>query len=75
VGPRTGLDDVEKILDATGTRTPTSRFSSPYLVLLSSLVGCVNRHSEECFHRVVQGAVGMGLSNQGGGGPKWEPLS
>jgi hypothetical protein len=28
VGPRTGLDDVEKILDPTGTRTPTPRPSS-----------------------------------------------
>jgi hypothetical protein len=25
VGPRTGLDDAEKILDPTGTRTPTLR--------------------------------------------------
>jgi hypothetical protein len=29
VGPRAGLDDVEKILDPTGTRTPTPRSSSP----------------------------------------------
>jgi hypothetical protein len=29
VGPRTGLDDVEKNLDPTGTRTPTPRSSSP----------------------------------------------
>jgi hypothetical protein len=29
VGPRTNLDDVEKILDPTGTRTPTARPSSP----------------------------------------------
>jgi hypothetical protein len=28
VGPRTGLDDVEKILDPTGTRTPALRPSS-----------------------------------------------
>jgi hypothetical protein len=28
VGPRAGLDDVEKILDPTGTRTPTPRSSS-----------------------------------------------
>jgi hypothetical protein len=29
VDPRAGLDDVEKILDPTGTRTPTPRSSSP----------------------------------------------
>jgi hypothetical protein len=29
VDPRAGLDDVEKILDPTGTRTPTPRLSSP----------------------------------------------
>jgi hypothetical protein len=29
VDPRAGLDDVEKILDLTGTRTPTPRSSSP----------------------------------------------
>jgi hypothetical protein len=29
VGPRLGLDDVEKILDHTGTQTPTPRLSSP----------------------------------------------
>jgi hypothetical protein len=27
--PRAGLDDVEKILDPTGTRNPTPRSSSP----------------------------------------------
>jgi hypothetical protein len=27
--PKTSLDDVEKILDPTGTRTPTPRSSSP----------------------------------------------
>jgi hypothetical protein len=30
VGPRISLDDVEKILHPTGTRTPTPRPSSPY---------------------------------------------
>jgi hypothetical protein len=30
VGPRAGLDDVEKILDPAGTRTPTPRPSSRY---------------------------------------------
>jgi hypothetical protein len=29
VGPRASLDDVEKILDPTLTRTPTPRSSSP----------------------------------------------
>jgi hypothetical protein len=29
VDPRPGLDNVEKILDPTGTRTPTYRPSSP----------------------------------------------
>jgi hypothetical protein len=29
VDPRAGVDDVEKILDPTGTRTPTPRSSSP----------------------------------------------
>jgi hypothetical protein len=29
VDPRAGLDDVEKILDYTGSRTPTPRSSSP----------------------------------------------
>jgi hypothetical protein len=29
VGPRAGLDDVEKILYPTGTPTPTPRSSSP----------------------------------------------
>jgi hypothetical protein len=29
VGPTAGLDDAEKILDPTGTRTPTPRSSSP----------------------------------------------
>jgi hypothetical protein len=29
VDPKTGLDDVEKILDPTGTRTPTPQSSSP----------------------------------------------
>jgi hypothetical protein len=29
VGPRAGLDDTEKILYPTGTRTPTPRSSSP----------------------------------------------
>jgi hypothetical protein len=29
VNPRTGLDDLEKILDPTGTRTPTPLSSSP----------------------------------------------
>jgi hypothetical protein len=28
VGPRAGLDDVEKVLDPTGTRTPTPRSST-----------------------------------------------
>jgi hypothetical protein len=28
VDPRAGLDDVEKILDTTGTRTPTPRSST-----------------------------------------------
>jgi hypothetical protein len=28
VGPRTGLADVKKIIDPTGTRTPTPRLSS-----------------------------------------------
>jgi hypothetical protein len=28
VGPRAGLDDAEKILDLTGTRSPTHRSSS-----------------------------------------------
>jgi hypothetical protein len=28
-GPRTGLDDVEKICEPTGTRTTTSRPSNP----------------------------------------------
>jgi hypothetical protein len=31
VGPRAGLDDIEKILDPTGTRTPNPRSSSPLL--------------------------------------------
>jgi hypothetical protein len=34
VDPRAGLDDVEKILDPTGTRTPTPRSSSPYPVAI-----------------------------------------
>jgi hypothetical protein len=29
VGPRAGMDDVEKILQSTGTRTPTPLPSSP----------------------------------------------
>jgi hypothetical protein len=29
VDPRAGLDDVEKILDPTGTRTPTPQLPSP----------------------------------------------
>jgi hypothetical protein len=29
LGPRAGLDDVEKILDPIGTRTPAPRPSSP----------------------------------------------
>jgi hypothetical protein len=29
VGPRAGLDDLEKILDPAGTRIPTPRSSSP----------------------------------------------
>jgi hypothetical protein len=29
VGPRAGLDDVEKILDPTGTRTPTPQPFTP----------------------------------------------
>jgi hypothetical protein len=29
VGPTAGLDDLEKILDPTGTRTPTPRSSNP----------------------------------------------
>jgi hypothetical protein len=29
VGPRAGLDDVEKTFDPTGTRTPTSLSSNP----------------------------------------------
>jgi hypothetical protein len=29
VGPRTGLDDLLKILDPTGTRTPTHPSSTP----------------------------------------------
>jgi hypothetical protein len=45
-------------------------------LLLSSLVGCANRYSEECFYRVGHGALGMSLWNQEGGVPKkvWEPL-
>jgi hypothetical protein len=39
VDPRAGLDDVEKILDPTGTRTPTPRSSSPYLVPIFFLFG------------------------------------
>jgi hypothetical protein len=31
VGPRIGLDDVEKVLDPTRTRTPTPRSSRPSL--------------------------------------------
>jgi hypothetical protein len=34
VGPGAGLDDVEKILDPTGTRTPTPRSSSPWPVAM-----------------------------------------
>jgi hypothetical protein len=43
-----------------------------YLILLltSSLAGCANRYSEECFYRVGQGALRMSLWNQWGGGPK-----
>jgi hypothetical protein len=40
-GPRTGLDDVEKILDPTGTRTPTPLSSSPMPVAIpGSTVYC-----------------------------------
>jgi hypothetical protein len=34
VGPRTGLDDVEKILDHTGTQSPTPRPPSPQPVAI-----------------------------------------
>jgi hypothetical protein len=34
VGPRAGLEDVEKILDPTGTRTPTPRSFSPQPVTI-----------------------------------------
>jgi hypothetical protein len=34
VSPRAGLDDVEKILDPTETRTPTLRSSSPQPVAI-----------------------------------------
>jgi hypothetical protein len=34
VDPRAGLDDVEKIIDPTGTRTPTPRSSSQCLPLM-----------------------------------------
>jgi hypothetical protein len=34
VGPRAGLDDMEKILDPIGTRTPTPLSSSPYPVAI-----------------------------------------
>jgi hypothetical protein len=34
VDPRAGVDEVEKILDPTGTRTPTSWSSSPQLVAI-----------------------------------------
>jgi hypothetical protein len=38
------------------------------LLLLSSLVGCANRYSEECFIR--QESLGMSLWYQGSGGTK-----
>jgi hypothetical protein len=40
------------------------------LLLLSSLVGCANGYSEECFYKVGEGALGMSLWNHGGGSPE-----
>jgi hypothetical protein len=41
-----------------------------YPILLSALVGCADRYSEECFYRAGQGALGMSLWNQRGDNKK-----
>jgi hypothetical protein len=53
VGPRASLDDVEKILDPTRTRTPTPQSSSPYPVSILNTLSpileyVVCRHLNQC---------------------------
>jgi hypothetical protein len=55
VDPRAGVDDVEKILDATGNRTPIHLLSSLYLVAVIDYVnqahtGC-QKFYENCRRR------------------------
>jgi hypothetical protein len=45
VGPRAGVDDVEKILDPIGIRTPTPLSSSPQPVYIPTALSCLPRTS------------------------------
>jgi hypothetical protein len=44
VDPRTGLDDVEKILDSTGTRTPTPQSFSLWPVAIPTELSRLSRN-------------------------------
>jgi hypothetical protein len=49
VDPRAGLDDVEKILDPTGIRTPTPQSSSPWPMLQFVSVQLARTIETACF--------------------------
>jgi hypothetical protein len=52
VGPRTGLDDVEKILTPTGTRTPTPRHLLWYVTVITYSAGGASLNGDTCALRV-----------------------
>jgi hypothetical protein len=47
VGPRTGLDGMEKILGSTGTRTPTPLSSSPLPVAVPTMLSRILLFNEQ----------------------------
>jgi hypothetical protein len=53
VDPRASLDDVEKILDPTGTRTPTLRSSGPHPVAIPTTLSPLLLFMDMTFEKII----------------------